>query len=300
MLQWEVSADESGIPLLTFLQKKLGFEYSGRFVKKLLEKSLCTVNLRTERFGSSIVGTGDKITLAIDDPAQIAPSQILIDPSKVVFEDNHLLIYSKPAGIASDNEKLHAVLMHGKPYLGLVHRLDRDTSGALIFAKSQKAFDGMLSLFKKRLINKEYLAIVDGVPQDTQGLIDNYLGEVHRYQGQTIWGEVEQKKGLQAITAWKCERRGKDAALLRCFPKTGRTHQIRVHLSGIGHPILGDHQYGKKFRCSYRPTRCMLHASVLSFPHPCGGNEVKIRAPLPEDFRSAVEHLFGDYEDFNR
>lgn len=294
-MHWEVSSTESGMRLIAFLLQKLDNQYSARHLKQLLEKNQCTVNDRVERFASTTVGTGDQIALSISNP--LPKSSALSSPAQILYEDNELLIYNKPAGIACENEKFQ--FLKSGSYLALVHRLDRDTTGALIFAKSQDVFEKMVLLFKKRLINKEYLAIVDGVPKMNQGLIDNYIGEIHRYQGQKIWGEVKKQEGQQAITTWQCERKGSQSALVRCSPKTGRTHQIRVHLSSMGHPILGDFHYAKKFRCSYQAPRCMLHAWTLSFPHPTETKAIKIHAPLPDDFKKAIEQLFGHYEDIN-
>lgn len=292
MLQWEVSSDESGMRLVAFLQKQLGSDYSARRLKQLVEKNLCKVNGRVERFGSATVGTGDKVTLEIEE----MPPRLVIDPSQLLYEDNELFIYNKPAGIASDSDQLLNALSKDK-FLKLIHRLDRDTTGALMFAKSEAVFERMVQLFKTRQIKKEYLAIVDGIPKSDNGKIDNYLGELQRYQGQTVWGEVDKRKGLRAITTWQCEKRGKNTALLRCFPETGRTHQIRVHLSSIGHPILGDHQYGKTFHCAEHMPRCMLHAFRLCFPHQT--QEICVKAPLPEDFKKAIKHLFESYEDID-
>ena len=112
--------------------------------------------------------------------------------SQILFEDKNLLIYNKPVGIPCENEKFQ-FLKRGV-FFELVHRLDRDTSGVLVFAKTQQAFEGMLSLFKERQVSKEYLAIVDGVPKQDQGLIDNFLGEIQRFQGQTIWEKYISQK----------------------------------------------------------------------------------------------------------
>lgn len=111
---------------------------------------------------------------------------------------------------------------------------------------------------------------------------------------QSIWGSVSQEKGVAAATSWHVLKKGKQASLLQCFPETGRTHQIRVHLSGMGHPILGDHQYGKKFTCSYQAPRCLLHANKIGFIHPFLHKEIAIGAPMPEDFKDAMVSLFGD------
>ena len=206
-----------------------------------------------------------------------------INIPKILYQDQELLILDKPAEIASESPQLAE--MGGF----LVHRLDKGTSGVLIFAKTKVMRDQMFALFRRHQVEKSYLALVDGVPRQSSGSIENQLGKLHEYQGQTLWGVVE--KGLYACTEWHLERSGTEAALLRCYPKTGRTHQIRVHLNGIGHPILGDHQYGRRFKCHYRPARVLLHAQSVSFPHPTSGQQLTIEAPLPTDFQEAINQL---------
>lgn len=174
-----------------------------------------------------------------------------------------------------------------------MHRLDRDTTGVLLFAKTAEALEAMVSLFRKHHVQKTYYALVAGVPKDKKGVVDNFLGKKHLYQGQTIWGAVSLDKGLRAVTEWEIEKSGKHAALLRCSPKTGRTHQLRVHLSEMGHPILGDFQYCRTFTSPYQPARCLLHAASLSFPHPITQTAMTLTSPIPEDFSEASKELFS-------
>lgn len=292
MNQWQVTKDESGTPLLAFLKQKLGDKFSARRIKKALDDNLCQINGLTQRFASTLLGTGDLVSF-FGEPASASPSTdktLKFDHTRLLYEDQDLFIYNKPPGIPSDSPELLNALRRNLPTLILVHRLDRETSGVLIFCKSKLVFNKFVEMFKKRLINKEYLALVDGIPKKRSGVIDNYLGELHRYQGQALYGAVDPKNGLRAITAWECDKVGKDATLLRCFPKTGRTHQIRVHTSEMGHPILGDYQYGRRFRCTYRPPRYLLHAAKVSFPHPMTGKQLEISAPLPEDFSEAMRN----------
>lgn len=277
---WSVS--QPGVKLLAFLKLQMP-EVGTRQLKKALEDNRCQVNQRTERFGSMLLGVGDVVTF--QDTVGTTES-FAFTPSRLLYEDQDLFIYNKPPGIGSED-----LLQFLFPSLILVHRLDRDTTGALIFSKSEVSFRQMVDLFKKHLVTKTYFALVDGKPHKKNGMIDNYLGELHRYQGQTLIGQVDKANGLRAITAWECVKKGQEASLIKCFPKTGRTHQIRVHLSGIEHPILGDHQYGKHFRCSYHPPRIMLHAFGLSFPHPSTGQATDVKAPLPDDFTQALAYL---------
>lgn len=282
MATWEVPAHESGVNLLAFLKSRMP-NLSSKQLKKAVDQNQCLINGRTERFASVLVGAGDQITL-IEEDSKTA-SKAHFEPQRCLYEDEWLLIYDKPAQIASDDK----LLTEGGPALTLVHRLDRDTTGVLIFAKTTEAFEKMKLLFKELKVTKTYLAIVDGSMQHPKGQVQNFLAIKHRYQGQAIWGEA--KQGLPAMTKWKCEKQAKKASLLRCWPITGRTHQLRVHFSGMGHPILGDYQYGRQFVCSYRPARMLLHAETISFPHPYLDTLLEVHAAIPPDFQQALQHL---------
>lgn len=280
---WIITSEDSGLKLLRFLSGKLGKEYSTRQIKTLIENNQCEVNGRVERFASVVVGLGDRIILNLEK-ASIS-SIPLFDSSRILYEDTDLFIYDKPAGIVSDGKELTALGFF------LAHRLDRDTTGVLIFAKNESIREQLFRLFRQHKVCKTYEALVDGIPFKSKGIIDKPLAKKHVYQGQTIWEVVSFPKGLPAYTEWQLEGRGEDAALLRCFPKTGRTHQLRVHLSSMGHPILGDYQYGRKFRCAYRPGRYLLHAACVTLVHPKTLKPLVVKAPLPFDFIDACEKL---------
>ena len=178
------------------------------------------------------------------------------------------------------------------PSLKLVHRLDRETTGALILAKQAAVFDLFVKQFKTFQVEKRYLTIVDGIIEEKKGIIENYLGKKKVYAGQTIWGAVSSPSGLYACTEWKCLKKGDKVSLLTCIPKTGRTHQIRVHMAEMGHPILGDFQYGKIFQSTYHPSRYLLHAEEIRFLHPLTGEVLCVNAPVPDDFKEALQKLF--------
>jgi len=264
----------------------VGEKFSTRELKSLLESNGCTLNGRMERFGSVGLVAGDKVTLE-------SSSREKIDVTKkrptILFEDSDFVVINKPAGISSEDSSLKKSLEKSLGHLILMHRLDKGTSGALLFARNENTEKAFQLLFRQRKIEKHYLAIVDGIPTKSKGIIDNFLGKISGYQGQSIWGPVPKDKGLQAITEWKIEKRFSKSSLLNCKPLTGRTHQIRVHLSCIGHPILGDVQYGQYFVCDdYHPKRPLLHALSLSFCHPITGKKLVITAPEPDDFKEAV------------
>lgn len=291
-MEWVVAPTESGWKLQAFLKSKFGPDVSARQLKRAVDAGHCRLNGKVERFASKLVGRGDRISFElIDDTA--SPGAKTDVSARYLHIDDDIIAYNKPAGIASDDKKFLAEI--GKQFKDaiLLHRLDRDTTGVLLFARHPQAAEAMLALFKKRQVAKTYQAIVDGVPAAEEGMVDNFLGKLHIYHGQTLWGEVSKEQGLRARTRWQLQKAGKDAAWLTCYPETGRTHQIRVHLSGLGHPILGDHQYGRTFRCAYRPSRLLLHAAEISFEHPMTKQQLHIKADIPDDFKEAAKHLFG-------
>ena len=271
--------------LLQFLREKCPEASSVKSLKRAIDGKLCTVNNRVETFSSYALEEGDSVILleAVKDAVKNVKVTVL-------FEDKDLVIINKPAGLVSDIRSIRPCLTITGP-LELVHRLDKETTGVLILAKTKEAKEAMIALFKERTIRKVYLAIVDGVVAKDEGLIDKHLGKKHAYQGQTVYGVVDEKKGLRAITYWKCLKRAKVASVVCCEPYTGRTHQLRVHLSAMGHPILGDSQYGKKFLCGLKPRRNLLHAYSVTFKHPMTGKEIKVKAPIPADFKLALEEL---------
>lgn len=290
MHEWVVLADQAGSKLLTFLSIHLGAHYSARHLKKLIDNNLCLINGRTERFARTVLAAGDHVQLLLEDAPIDSPSSV--DYSHILYEDEDLLIYDKPPGVNSDEKGILRILHPYCPSLQLVHRLDRDTTGVLLLAKNQNTYLNFVEQFRSFSIKKCYLTIVDGNLREKEGWIDNYLGKKKVYAGQTIWGRVK-TGGLHAQTAWKKIKEASDATLLHCFPKTGRTHQIRVHMAEMGHPILGDFQYAKTFKCSLRPARYLLHAEQVVFLHPASKRKMLIKAPIPTDFSTAQNQLFG-------
>ncbi len=291
MPEWIVLPEDSGIKLITFLTRHLGDQYSARALKRAIEQNCCQVNERTERFASVTVYRNDYIQLSLEN---FTASEIhSFEEFRLLYEDDDLLIYNKPAGINSDEKGILHVLKAYAPHLELIHRLDRDTTGVLLFAKKNLVFEKMVELFRQQQVKKSYIAIVDGLLTKKGGTIENFLGKKHVYQGQTIWGPVSNpEKGLQAYTDWVQIKTGRQATLVHCFPKTGRTHQLRVHMAGLGHPILGDFQYGKQFKCPYHPPRYLLHAYRVVFKHPETGKTIDVQAAIPEDFLKAERKLF--------
>jgi RluA family pseudouridine synthase len=283
--RWRVSKAETGTRLLQFLREKCPEAASVKALKRAIDHKLCTVNHRIETFSSFILKENDIVVL--DEGAFEKKKDGLSVKIPILYEDDALLIVNKPVGLISDS----CLMKRYFPHADIVHRLDKETSGVLILAKTAEAKKKMIALFKERAVHKLYLTVVDGVVAKDAGRIDNFLGKKNSYQGQTVYGAVAEKKGQRAITDWKCLTRGKTASIVCCEPHTGRTHQLRAHLSGMGHPILGDVQYGKKFICSFKPHRNLLHAYRVVFKHPSTGKELKVTAPIPADFSQAFKAL---------
>lgn len=286
---WRVKGEEGGWRLLDFVEARLGGTHSKRHLKKAIDGGLLRLNGRAERFSSKTLSVGDQITFYEEDLGNLPTKATTADPARILFEDEALLVYDKPAGVPSDEK---GVISWFDPTYILANRLDRDTSGVLLIAKTPEAAEALKKQFKERTVGKEYLTLVDGIPPAPTGMIENTLGKCGFYDGQTIWGEVK-KGGRHARTDWRLERKGKRASLLRCFPKTGRTHQIRVHLASIGHAVLGDLQYCKDYHCSYRPLKHLLHAHILTCQHPTTGEPLRFESPIPEDFATAMEEVLG-------
>jgi RluA family pseudouridine synthase len=269
--------------LIHFLQNELDSAPSGQTLRKVLEANLCRVNGVIERFGSSEVKKGSIVELS---PAWQSVAVQSLSQFDLLHEDEHLMIVNKPIGwVCTDQECLKA--FGAKRYL--IHRLDKDTTGALLIAKSTEMREAMIKLFKEKQVEKLYYAIVDGIPLDERGCRKTFFAKVGFFEGQTCWGS--RPRGLEAETHWKLLSKGKLASLVVCQPITGRTHQIRVHLSEIGHPIIVDRQYARNYRSKFFAKRPLLHAVRISFTHPILGSSIDIKAPIPTDFTDALAAL---------
>lgn len=264
--------NEKGHTLLEFIS--LHVSSSKREIKRQIEHNACTLNGQIERVASTRLVSGDTVDW---HPQELTKPSF--DPDRILFEDDALMIYNKPPGIACDANGILALLKsYGRFFL--VHRLDKETSGVLILAKNAASEKVLLEAFKERKVEKKYIALVYGLPKQN-GVIENSLGKVGAFQGQTRYGSVAEGKGKRAKTSFSVEKFLKRGALVACYPETGRTHQIRIHLSEMGHPILGDYQYGK-----HLAPRLMLHAYKVSFQH--RGKKLTITAPIPKDFQTEM------------
>ncbi len=260
---------------------------------------------------SSTVRSGDVLEFSLPEVTPSALRAVAI-PLDILFEDKALLAIDKPAGMVvhpgagtREDTLVHALLSHcagslsgigGVERPGIVHRLDRETSGVMVVAKTDKAHRELARQFAGRTVTKEYLALVAGVPRLLSGTIRKAIGRNSRQRHKMAVVE-EGKGGRASWTDWELvERYGDRAALVSCSLHTGRTHQIRVHLSSLGHPLLGDAAYGfrKASWVGVPPGRVMLHAARLSLVHPATGRALDLRAPLPADFRAQIKALKED------
>lgn len=255
------------------------------------------------------VAAGDRLAVAFpqETPTALAPADIPLD---ILFEDEYIIAVNKAAGIVThpgagtgDDTLVHALLHHtggklalagGEARPGVVHRLDKETSGVILFAKTDAAYYALIEKFSRRELDKQYLALTDGAPDLLAGVIREPIDRHPTNRTKMCVRE----NGKPARTDWFVEERfGDRAALVRCVLHTGRTHQIRVHLAFIGHPILGDKTYGKiQHRHEGWPMpRVMLHAERLRLDHPITGTPLDLRAPLPPDFFNLAEFLRERY-----
>ncbi|MBE6414851.1 MAG: RluA family pseudouridine synthase [Verrucomicrobiaceae bacterium] len=256
---------------------------------------------------------GDKVEIEIPEPlpVEVVPVDI---PVEILYEDDDVVVVNKPAGMTvhpgsgtGEDTLVHAMMHHTKGKLsmaagamrpGIVHRLDKETSGAMIMAKTDNAYYRLVELFSEREIDKRYLAIVCGVPTIRSGIIRKPIGRHPSFR--TKMCVCDEANGRDACTEWYMQEKfGNKASLMSCKIYTGRTHQIRVHLTDMGFPILGDYTYSfqkNKMKEIPAPERVMLHAFKLAMPHPTKEDEfIEVEATPPEDFRNLLDTLKKTY-----
>ncbi len=277
-------------------------------IQTLIKEGLALSNGRTEKPGYK-VKLGETVTIDLPEKKvhEVLPEPIALN---VIYEDRHLIILNKPPGIvvhpAPGNftgTLVNALLYHygnlpsaGPPgaereRAGIVHRLDKDTSGVLAIARTLPALRALSAQFKGRVVRKSYLALVAGVIKKGSGAIDAALGR-HVRERKKI--SVHTNMPREALTLYRVRERFQQATLVEVELKTGRTHQIRVHMAHIGHPVLGDRVYGgvRAARIGQEPLpRQMLHAASLSLFHPETGHPMTFSAPPPRDMAGAIEQL---------
>ncbi len=305
-----------GVRLDVFLaDERLGFSRSR--LQGLIKEGHVRVNDR-EAKPSRLLHRGDKI--CIDPPAPVSSVEAEAVDFGILYEDPFLIVVDKPAGIvvhpAPGNESgtlVHGLLYHcedlsgigGVLRPGIVHRLDKETSGVLVVAKNDIVHENLSKQFASGTVEKTYLALVHGVPAEKQGSIDSSIGRhpVKRKQ----MSVRPPSEGRRAVTVWEKKKNyGEDFSQIELQLKTGRTHQIRVHMAHMGFPVVGDSVYGRGMpRWNSHPlrgagilpglSRHLLHALHLVFTHPAQGRRMAFTSPLPEDFDSVLKTLDSVY-----
>lgn len=301
-MRLSVSKEDEGKRLDVYLTSKLGL--SRVRVQNIIKAKQVTLNNKTDIKPHHKIKSKD--TIVVNLPSQeelnITPEDI---PLEILYEDKDLIVINKPAGIIvhpthkiKSATLINAVLAHTKGKLadiglplrpGVVHRLDKDTSGVIVIAKSEGAYWGLAKQFSNHSINRAYLVLVHGVMKEDEGEINLPIGRP--FKG-GVGMKVKGRLSKQAITYFKVKERfnlGLGYSLLEVKLATGRTHQIRVHLSYIGHQVVGDKRYGKKREAQMQ--RQALHAFLLGFYHPIMNKYMEFTAKLPQDITCFIEKL---------
>ena len=279
-------------------------EHSRSFLAKLIDDGRVLIDGRLATKTSARVTAGASVQVDLPPPS---PTEIVSQdlPLKILFEDEDLVVIDKPAGLVvhpaaghADRTLVNALLFHvkdlsgigGELRPGIVHRLDKDTSGVMVIAKNDAVHRALTSAWPK--VKKEYLAIVYGKPKRDRGSVDAPIGRDPRNRKRMA---VVRSGGRAAVTDYVVEKSLKYVSLLRCTLRSGRTHQIRVHLTHLGFPIAGDDKYGdfelNRGLAKQGLKRMFLHAGELEFGHPLSGKALKLHAPLPEDLSRFLDSL---------
>jgi len=292
MSSFTVSEAATGLRLDQFLRRELP-EHSRAFLQKLIEQGDVRVNGKPSK-PSHTVHTGDEVGIEIPPPRPLdaRPEEIPLD---VLFEDSDLIVVNKPAGLvvhpAAGNQEhtlVNALLHHCRGELagiggverpGIVHRLDKGTSGCIVVAKTDFAHQALVAQFKSRGVKKIYRAVCWGKLERPSGRIETMIGRSERDRKKM---SARVARGRPAVTDYRVLKQLPDFALVELHIHTGRTHQIRVHMAHIGHPVVGDATYGNA-KSKIAVARVMLHAYKLGFTHPRTQQFVEFTAPVPED-----------------
>lgn len=297
----QVEAAYEGLRIDKYLAEVMT-DYSRSFLQKQLKDKNVTVNGCPVK-ASYKVAEEEEIAVAIpaSQEPDILPQNIPLD---ILYEDEQLLVVNKPKGMVVHPSAGHysdtlvnALMFHCKGQLsgingvlrpGIVHRIDMDTTGALVVCKTDLAHQSLAAQLKKHSITRRYRAIVHGNLKESQGTVEGTIGR-HPVERKKMAANVT--KGKRAVTHYRVLEQLKSYTYVECQLETGRTHQIRVHMSSIGHPLLGDVVYGPK-KCPFPSLMGQtLHAMVLGFLHPVTGEYLEFQAPLPEYFEALLKKL---------
>ena len=279
-------------------------------LKALIRSGAVEAGRKPVRDPATKVRGDEALRVAVPEPTP-AQNEAQDIPLTIAFEDEHLLVVDKPAGLVVhpaagnlDGTLVNALLHHcggslsgigGVARPGIVHRIDKDTSGLLVVAKTDVAHEGLARQFAAHSIDRRYLAIVNGIPNASKGTVDAPLARSALNRKKIAI--VEGSRGKRAVTHWSRLHDLKDAALVECRLETGRTHQVRVHMASIGHPLVGDPVYGRagkthgKILKELRFHRQALHAAELGFIHPVTKNRLSFQSPMPPDMQELFNAL---------
>ena len=299
IFELEITAEENGTRLDSYLAEELE-GISRSYLQKLIGEGLILVNQKTVKANYK-VKTGDTLLVQIPEaaPVDIQPEPMDLD---IVYEDSDLLIVNKPVGLVVHPAHGHysgtlvnGLLAHctdlsgnnGKMRPGIVHRIDKDTSGLLMIAKNDLAHQHLAEQLKAHSIKRAYYALVQGVISEPAGLVDAPIGR-HEIDRKKM--AVTFKNSKEARTHYYVKERFAKNTFIECRLETGRTHQIRVHMAYLGHPLVGDPLYGTRKNNLDFPGQA-LHAYALGFVHPRTGEELYFEAPIPEHFQSVLKTL---------
>jgi 23S rRNA pseudouridine1911/1915/1917 synthase len=273
-------------------------DLSRSYIQKLIGSGGITLNGKEVK-SSGKVKPGDEVLVITEDARipDIVPEDISLD---ILYEDEDVLVVNKPKGMVVhpapghyEHTLVNAVMFHCKDLSGIngvlrpgiVHRIDKDTTGSVIICKNDRAHESIASQLQEHSIKREYRAIVTGVIKEDNGTIDKPIGR----------SSSDRKKmavvpgGKRAVTHFRVIERFKDFTYVSCILETGRTHQIRVHMASIGHPVAGDDVYGKVGKLPVRTEGQALHAYILGFRHPVSGEYIETVSPLPEYFEKFIK-----------
>lgn len=290
-----VDKKNAGKRLDIFLVDSLKKKHSRSFIKKLIDKGLVVVNKNRTKV-HHLVNFGEEVTIEIPspEPLRLKPEKIELD---ILYEDSDLIVLNKPPGLvvhpAPGNYSgtlVNGLLYHcrdlsgigGNLRPGIVHRLDKDTSGVIVVAKSEAAHKSLSEQFKRRKIKRIYVALVKGVVQLDNGIIELPIGR-HPLDRKKMGIKFMESK--EASTQYKVLKRFKDFTMLELKLGTGRTHQIRVHMSHLGYPLVGDETYGSAKGLA----RQALHAKTLGFVHPATEKYMEFDSKIPEDMQRVID-----------
>ena len=302
-LQYEVTEEEDGLRLDQYIAGRC-MDLSRSYIQKLIKESRVTINKNIQTKTKTAVQESDIVNVSLPDPKEleIKPQDIPLD---ILYEDNDVLVVNKPKGMVVhpasghyEDTLVNAVLYHCRDNLsgingvlrpGIVHRIDKDTTGALIVCKNDKAHQKIADQLRAHTITRSYRAIVYNNFSEDEGMINAPIG---RHPTNRKKRMVTEKNSKEAITHYKVlDHLNHKFNYIECRLETGRTHQIRVHMSHIGHPLLGDEVYGpvnSKFKNLQGQT---LHAATIGFIHPTTEEYMEFSAPLPDYFEKLLKTL---------